>query len=138
MRQAFVRKALALAILMAIILVLSLVAGCAGQAGNATGAPSQQATAQESPKAMAYKTLATAGKTYNATMKSLGDLYRQKLIDDQVKAKAIEYGTAFQRAYNKALEAAENDDFSSVSGVSMALADLLDFVQPYLIKGGAK
>jgi hypothetical protein len=138
MRKAFIRKALALAILMATILVLFLVAGCAGQAGNAPGAPAQQATAQESPKAMAYKTLAMAGKTYNATMKSLGDLYRQKLIDDQVKARAIEYGTAFQHAYNQALDAAEKDDFSSVSGVSVALADLLDFVQPYLVKGGAK
>jgi hypothetical protein len=136
MRKALVRKACALAIMLATI--ISLVAGCAGQAGNAQGAPSQQATALESPKVVAYKTLATAGKTYNATMKSLGDLYHQKLIDDQVKAKAIEYGTAFQRAYNKALDAAENDDFSSVSGVSLALADLLDFVQPYLIKGGTK
>jgi hypothetical protein len=136
MRKALVRKACALAILLAIIIFL--LAGCAGQAGNAPGAPSQQATAQESPKIVAYKTLATAGKTYNATMKSLGDLYRQKLIDDRVKAKAIEYGMAFQRAYNQALDAAENDDFSSVSGVSVALADLLDFVQPYLSKGGAK
>ncbi len=75
-------------------------------------------------------------KTYNATMKSLGDLYRQKLIDEQVKDKAIQYGTAFQCAYDKALDAAENDDFNSVPGVSMALADLLDFVQPYLAKGG--
>jgi hypothetical protein len=136
MRKALLKKACALAILVATILFL--LAGCAGQAGNAPGTPAQQATAQESPKAVAYKTLATAGKTYNATMKSLGDLYRQKLIDDQVKSKAIEYGTAFQRAYNQALDAAENDDFSSVSGVSVALADLLDFVQPYLIKGGAK
>ncbi len=69
-------------------------------------------------------------------MKSLGNLYRQKLIDDQVKGKAIEYGTTFQRAYKKALDAAENDDFNSASGVSEALADLLDFVQPYLVKGG--
>jgi ABC-type glycerol-3-phosphate transport system substrate-binding protein len=136
MRKALVKKACALAILLATI--ISLVAGCAGQAGNAPGAPSPQATAQESPKVVAYKTLATAGKTYNATMKSLGDLYRQKLIDDQVKAKAIEYGSAFQRAYNQALDAAEKDDFSSVSGVSVALAELLDFVQPYLVKGGAK
>jgi ABC-type glycerol-3-phosphate transport system substrate-binding protein len=136
MRKALVRKACALAILLATIIFL--LAGCAGQAGNSPGAPSQQATAQESPKVVAYKTLATAGKTYNATMKSLGDLYRQKLIDDQVKAKAIEYGTAFQHAYNQALDAAEKNDFSSVSGVSVALADLLDFVQPYLIKGGEK
>ena len=85
---------------------------------------------------MAYKSLATMNKTYNATMKSFADLYRQKLIDDQVKAKAIEYGTAFQRAYNQAVDAAENDDFSFISGVSVALAELLDFVQPYLIKGG--
>ncbi len=85
---------------------------------------------------MAYKSLATMNETYNATMKSLGDLYRQKLIDEQVKPKAIEYGTAFQRAYNKAIDAAENDDFSSISGVSVALAELLDFVQPYLLKGG--
>jgi hypothetical protein len=136
MRKAWVRKACAVAILVATILFL--VAGCAGQAGKAPGAPSQQAKTQESPKVVAFKTLATAGKTYNATMKSLGDLYRQKLIDDQVKAKAIEYGTAFQRAYNQALDAAEKDDFSSVSGVSVALAELMDFVQPYLSKGGAK
>jgi len=67
-------------------------------------------------------------------MKSFADLYRQKLIDDQVKA--IKYGSAFQRAYNKAVDAAENNDFSSISGVSVTLAQLLDFVQPYLFKGG--
>ncbi len=132
MRKAFVRKALALVVLVTLVLV----AGCAGTAGNALGAPSQQTAAQDSPRTVAYKSLATMNKTYNATMKSLGDLYRQKLIDDRVKAKAIEYGTVFQSAYNKALDAAENDDFSSISGVSMALAELLDFVQPYLAKGG--
>jgi ABC-type glycerol-3-phosphate transport system substrate-binding protein len=132
MRKALARKACALVILMA----LFLVAGCAGQASKAQGAPTQQAAVQDSPRTVAFKSLATMNKTYNATMKSLADLYRQKLIDEQVKGKAIEYGTAFQRAYNKALDAAENDDFSSISGVSMALADLLDFVQPYLIKGG--
>lgn len=132
MRKALVRKFFALTILTAIFLIAS----CAGQASNAPGAPSQQAGVQDTPRTVAYKSLATMNKTYNATMKSFADLYRQKLIDDQVKTKAIEYGTAFQRAYNKALDAAENDDFSSVSGVSMALTELLDFVQPYLIKGG--
>jgi len=134
MRKALARKGLALAILT----VLFLAAGCAGQASNAPGAAAQQTAAQDSPRTVAYKSLATMNKTYNATMKSFADLYRQKLIDDQVKAKAIEYGTAFQRAYNKAVDAAENDDFSSISGVSVALAELLDIVQPYLIKGGAK
>ncbi len=132
MRKGLVRKAFVLVILVALVLVV----GCAGPAGNTlSGAPPQVAT-QDSPRTVAYKSLATMNKTYNATMKSLGDLYRQKLIDDQVKAKAIEYGTVFQRAYNKALDAAENDDLSSISGVSVALADLLDFVQPYLVKGG--
>ena len=132
MRKELVRKALALVFLMTLVLV----GGCAGPAGNAPGASSQQSSAQDSPRTMAYKSLATMNKTYNSTMKSLGDLYRQKLIDDQVKGKAIEYGKAFQQAYNKALDAAENDDFSSISGVSVALANLLDFVQPYLVKGG--
>jgi hypothetical protein len=132
MRKALARKVFALAILMTLFLVI----GCAGQASNAPGDPSQQAAVQDSPRTVAYKSLATMNKTYSATMKSFADLYRQNLIDDQVKAKAIEYGTAFQRAYNKAVDAAENDDFSPISGVSVALADLLDFVQPYLIKGG--
>jgi hypothetical protein len=132
MRKELARKVFALAILT----ILFLVAGCAGQASNAPSAPPQQAAVQDSPRTVAYKSLATMNKTYNATMKSFADLYRQKLIDDQVKAKAIEYGTAFQRAYNKAVDAAEKDDFGSISGVSVALADLLDFVQPYLIKGG--
>jgi hypothetical protein len=132
MRKALLRQAFGLGILTAIVLVV----GCAGQASNTTGAPSQQVSVQDSPRTVAYKSLATMNKTYNATMKSFADLYRQKLIDDQVKAKAIEYGTAFQRAYNMAVDAAEKDDFSSISGVSMALAQLLDFVQPYLIKGG--
>ncbi len=132
MGKALVRKALVLGILMTPILAV----GCAGPAGNTTGGASQQAAVQDSPRTVAYKTLATMNKTYNATMNSLGDLYRQKLIDEQVKTKAIEYGTVFQRAYNKALDAAKNDDFGSVSGVSVALAELLDFVQPYLVKGG--
>jgi|GEM_PF-3084593 ABC-type glycerol-3-phosphate transport system substrate-binding protein len=132
MQRGFVRKAFALVILLTLVLAV----GCAGTTGNAPNSPLQQAVAQDSPRTVAYKSLATMNKTYNATMRSLAELYRQKLIDEQVKAKAIEYGTAFQQAYNKALDAAENDDFGSISGVSMALAELLDFVQPYLIKGG--
>jgi ABC-type glycerol-3-phosphate transport system substrate-binding protein len=132
MRKVFVRKAFALVVLVTLVLV----AGCAGTAGNAPGGPSQQTMTQDSPRTVAYKSLATMNKTYNATMRSLADLYRQKLIDDQVKGKAVEYGTAFQQAYNKALDAAENDDFSSISGVSVALAELLDFIQPHLVKGG--
>lgn len=130
------KKALEGAIALVVLMTFVLAAGCAGPAVNAPGAQSQQAAAQDSPRTVAYKSLATMNKTYNATMKSLADLYRQKLIDDQVKAKAIEYGTVFQLAYNKALDAADNNDFGSISGVSVALADLLDFVQPYLIKGG--
>ncbi|MEW6657263.1 MAG: hypothetical protein AB1424_01255 [Thermodesulfobacteriota bacterium] len=131
MRKALARKACVLVILIALVLP----GGCAGPASNAPGTTSHE-TAQDSPRTVAYKSLATMNKTYNATMKSLADLYRQKLVDDQVKARAIEYGTVFQRAYNKALDAAEYDDFSSISGVSVALAELIDFVQPYLIKGG--
>lgn len=132
MKKASVRKAFVLGILMTLVLI----AGCAGSAGINPGASSHQTAAQDSPRTVAYKSLATMNKTYNAVMKSLGDLYRQKLIDEQIKARAIEYGTAFQRAYNMALDAAENDDFGSISGVSVALAELLDYVQPYLVKEG--
>ena len=69
-------------------------------------------------------------------MKSIADLHKQGLVDDSVKAKAIQYGTDFKRAHDLAITAVEAKDYNAVAGVSIALWILLDFVQPYLIKWG--
>ncbi len=129
MRKAFVRKALALAIL------LALIAGCAGQASNTSGTPATTAT-QDSPQTVAYKSLRSAADTYDATMKTVASLFKQGIINTDTKAKAIQYATIFRTAYGKAIDVLEAGGTPSVVAVSAALTDLLKFIQPYMAQGG--
>jgi hypothetical protein len=129
---------LSLVAIIGLIVLLLLLFGCIGPSASLPGASGQQAAAQDSARTTAYKTLASANKTYTAAMKSIADLYKQGIVDEAVKARAIEYGNAFKQAHDLAITAVEAGDYHKVAGVSAALANLLDFVQPYLIKGGAK
>ncbi len=128
MRKAFVRKALALAIL------LALIAGCAGQASNTAGTPATTGT-QDSPQTVAYKSLRSAADTYEATMKTVASLYRQGIINADTKAKAIQYAAIFRTAYSQAIDVLEAGGTPSVVAVSAALTDLLQFIQPYITQG---
>ncbi len=52
-----------------------------------------------------YRTLSVSAETYHAAMSSMGDLYRQGLISEEEKAKAVELGSYFKAAYNAAIDA---------------------------------
>jgi len=55
----------------------------------------------------AYKTLAVASLTYDKTMTTLNDLYENKIIDDEVVEKAINFGQKFTPLYKGAVDALE-------------------------------
>ena len=52
-----------------------------------------------------YRTLSVSAETYHAAMSSMGDLYKQGLVSEKEKAKAVELGTYFKAAYNAAIDA---------------------------------
>lgn len=120
--------------LIIVLLILPLLAapGCGGGAHQPSSG--NQAAQSDSARVTAYKSLATASKTYTTTMQAVADLYRAGLVDDQVKTRAIAYGTVFKRAHDLALTAVAAGDYSSLADVTAALADLLEFVRPYLLK----
>ena len=120
-------------LLLAFALAFALVLGGCANTSTSSGSTTTAAT-QDSPRTVAYKTLATLSKTYTATMKSIADLYNQGLVDDTVKAKAIQYGNAFKQAHDAAITAVESGGSFDTAGVTAALTSLLTFVQPYLTK----
>jgi len=116
--------------------VFLILAGCAGQSGNAPASQAQQAATQDSPQTTAYKALRLAADTYDATMKTMASLYKQGIINADVKAQAIKYGNVFRTAYGRAIDVLESGGTPSMATVSAALADLLNFLQPHLTQGG--
>lgn len=69
-------------------------------------------------------------------MKSVASLYKQDIINADIKAQAIKYGNVLRTAYGRAIDVLENGGTPSLATVSAALADLLNFLQPYLTKEG--
>lgn len=104
--------------------------GCASSGATSSGTTA--AAPQDSAQTTAYKALRTAADTYDVTMKSVASLYRQGVINADVKDKAIQYGNTFRTAYNAAIDVMEAGGTPSTATVSAALADLLKFVQPYM------
>ena len=86
-----------------------------------------------------FKSLAVSKQTYEATMTSLGDLYKEGVLSDEAKDKAVEYGRKYQTAHNSAVDALmtyvvadpENQEDSKEAylklfeGLSVQLADLI-------------
>lgn len=127
----------ALGYLLVLVLSVSLIlAGCGGQSIIAPASQAKQAATQDSPQTTAYKALRSAADTYDATMKTVATLYKQGIISTDVKAQAIKYGNVFRTAYGRAIDVLESGGTPSMATVSAALADLLNFLQPYLTKGG--
>ena len=88
-----------------------------------------------------YKTLATAGVTYDQTMRAVADAYKQGLINESQKAEIMEIAQKFHRAYHAAVDALEeykkgNLDQAEVEekvlAVSQILDELLEKVKPLI------
>jgi len=62
-----------------------------------------------------YRSLSTAGETYDATMKSAADLYRKGVIDDEQKAKIVEIAIKYKMSYDIAVDAL--DAYNETSSV---------------------
>ena len=124
------RKAILAAALVATLAVLS--AGCATT--NTTAASSTNSTAAATSGdafvAASYKTLATAGIAYRATMQTAGTMYAKGQLSDDAKDKLIVYGNAFRGIYQTAVLALEeyvklgSSDAAMAAKVTQALADL--------------
>lgn len=116
-----------MAITMMLALVLAILIGCATFTANS------------------YKALSAAAVTYDTTMKSAADLYKQGKVTDEQKAKIVEIGNYYWAAYHVAVDAlaayeatssAEDKDRVTValSRMSAFLAQLVEYVTPFLDK----
>ncbi len=56
-------------------------------------------------KRNSYRSLATAGETYDATMKSAGELYFKEIINDEQKNKIIFIAKKYKASYDLAVDA---------------------------------
>jgi len=112
---------------LAILVVLLLVASCASFSKNA------------------YRALGTSSVAYDVAMMTVADLYREKMVGEDVRAKAIELGDIFWLAYNSALDAmvaykkTEKAEDKAKLEVALTQANeafvkFLSYVQPYLPK----
>lgn len=92
-----------------------------------------------------YKTLATAATTYETAFQALADLYKQGLLSEDNKNKAVEYGQHFWTAYHAAVDllasyaktfSAEDEAKLNVAviEVSKLLGVFLEYAGPYLAK----
>ena len=89
----------------------------------------------------AYNTLSIAAESYNASMQTLGDLYKQGKISDEVRDKAISYGKAYTVSFNTAVDTLKKyynspDNFKEflqkdILTMQNALKILTDFVDMY-------
>ena len=97
-----------------LLVILALVSmGCAGKT---------------SPQGQAYKTLLTAKTTYEATMSSVADLYKQGKLTDTDKDKAIAYGRTFYQSYQLAVSALDAGSSLEIGKTLQALSELVKFV----------
>lgn len=101
------------------------------------------ATACATFKTNSFKVLSVSAATYDATMKSAADLYRQGELTNDQKDKAIELGRSYWAAYHSAVAAlaayettnsAEDEKRAetAITAVSVFLGEFLSYVEPLI------
>lgn len=94
-----------------------------------------------------YRALTVSFTGYDTVLSGMGDLYREKLITDQVRDQAIKYGKAYKLAHNGAVNALAKYEetggeqnkqavTAALTDASKALAQLISYCKPYLVKYG--
>ncbi len=94
----------------------------------------------------AYKTLAVGYQGYDTTMSVLGDMYQAGQLPEEVKDKAIEYGTLYMEAHNEAVgalhrylsdptESKKQVYLNAAIDAGFRLGNLFDLAKPYLQRG---
>ena len=115
---------------MMVLLLLFLVAGCGGNFTRDT-----------------YRGLAVSFNGYDMVMQGMADLYSQKLVGEDVRQQTVKYGRAYKLAHNGVVEALavyeekggqQNKDAvtAAATKASEALAELIKYTKPYLLKAG--
>jgi len=98
-------------------------------------------------KSGSYKALSIAGSAYDTGMASMGNLYRNGLIDEETKAEVIKIGNIYYDSYHSAVEAlkafaAAGDDAqyedaqAKIMAAGVALGKFLAYINPILLKYG--
>lgn len=94
-----------------------------------------------------YRGLAVSFNAYDVVMQGMADLYAQKLVGEDVRQAVVKYGRAYKKAHNGAVEALavyeekggqQNKDavMAAAGEASKALADLIAYAKPFLVKAG--
>lgn len=95
---------------------------------------------------LGYDSAAVSKETYEVALSTLGDLYKQGLVDEATKDEAIEYGRVYKEMHNQMVEALAQyvEDKTNEScrqaylnaaiNAHYALARLLELLGPYLVE----
>ena len=99
---------------------------------------------------VAFDSAVVSKEAYTATLSTLGELYKEGVVDEGTKDLAIEYGRVYKEAHNAMVIAladyaedqanltARKAYLNAAINASHALAKLLTLVEPYLVREGAK
>lgn len=94
-----------------------------------------------------YRALTVSFTAYDVALSGMGDLYKENLIGDQIRDQAIKYGKAYKMAHNGAVNALATYEeqggdqnkqavAAALTDASKALAELIAYCKPYLVKYG--
>ena len=94
----------------------------------------------------AYRSLTVSYQAYDATLASMGDLYREGRITEAQKDEAIKIGRAYKLAHNGAVaalskyeesggDASKQAYLTAATEASAALSRLLAYCRPFIEKG---
>ena len=92
-----------------------------------------------------YRTLAAAATTYETGMAAFADLDKRGLVGGPEKKKVMEIAVIYWSAYHQAVIAfevwkktdsaeAENQIYAALAALSQASAELLQYIQPILVR----
>ena len=92
-----------------------------------------------------YKALSIGGNSYDVAMSAVGDLYKEGLVGEDEKAKALELAGYYYDAYHLAVNSLKiyaktdidaGDLQQNIYAVGQALGELLGYLNPLLHKYG--
>lgn len=107
--------------LVALLVVLLLLAGCASTGGQT-----------DSAKTTAWKVLMTNKTVYDKTFTALSMLDKQGKLPAQVKVDAIKYGNIYVDLHNAAVKDLEAGKIPSTGPITVALNQFVALAAPYL------
>ena len=116
-------------LVLSLLLLLTLLAGCPPKAPLTPGAPAEG----DSLKTQAWKVLMTDKQIYDSTFQTLALLDKQGKLPAGVKEQAIRAGNLYMSAHNLAVQTLLDGTVVSLANVQNLFKIYIDVVSPYTV-----